>query len=545
MSLLFILAIIFPLLGAAGVLGLSLVPRIRSYSRYIALTAAGLTTVLILSFRWIELGAVLRSVWQPSLLFGSVLTWQIDATMGPLSLVLALVTCCSFLVEMSRGDVFHSRSTATLLTLLSAGLLTLWSFNILTLVVSWAIYDLLQMMAHIAAGGSVRTAIRCLVMGSAATLFLWTGAVLSGSGADSELWPLIIPSEAALTLWAVAGLLRLWGFPFHMAVPDDLDAAPPRAAPLFLGPVLGWGLWLRLCTVNGGVIPDDAWIPTLAVGTLALGSLLAWSSESPRRSLPWIGMAANGALLLVAGFAGTSAIAVIIAGSVGWALAMAVFFLGDGWHKSLLWNIPMVPALLTLLGTPFTVGFVTAVSLLGGLVQGGRVAWGTAFWGTLFGYLFLIPSLVRRMLVPPLSPLPERFGMILARGIGLGVPTLFLIVTGLYPPLLIGADVGSQLSSLGSLLAGPGLVGWALWAAVLVLGGVIAWQERILRPRIDLLFNAVHDILRLEWFYDSLAGALGRGLDVFQAANEIVGGAGALLWSLVLFLLLVLVWGGL
>ncbi len=545
MSLLFILAIIFPLLGAAGVLGLSLVPRIRSYSRYIALTAAGLTTVLILSFRWIELGAVLRSVWQPSLLFGSVLTWQIDATMGPLSLVLALVTCCSFLVEMSRGDVFHSRSTATLLTLLSAGLLTLWSFNILTLVVSWAIYDLLQMMAHIAAGGSVRTAIRCLVMGSAATLFLWTGAVLSGSGADSELWPLIIPSEAALTLWAVAGLLRLWGFPFHMAVPDDLDAAPPRAAPLFLGPVLGWGLWLRLCTVNGGVIPDDAWIPTLAVGTLALGSLLAWSSESPRRSLPWIGMAANGALLLVAGFAGTSAIAVIIAGSVGWALAMAVFFLGDGWHKSLLWNIPMVPALLTLLGTPFTVGFVTAVSLLGGLVQGGRVAWGTAFWGTLFGYLFLIPSLVRRMLVPPLSPLPERFGMILARGIGLGVPTLFLIVTGLYPPLLIGADVGSQLSSLGSLLAGPGLVGWALWAAVLVLGGVIAWQERILRPRIDLLFNAVHDILRLEWFYDSLTGALGRGLNVFQAANEIVGGAGALLWSLVLFLLLVLVWGGL
>ncbi len=545
MSLLFILAIIFPLLGAAGVLGLSLVPRIRSYSRYIALTAAGLTTVLILSFRWIELGAVLRSVWQPSLLFGSVLTWQIDATMGPLSLVLALVTCCSFLVEMSRGDVFHSRSTATLLTLLSAGLLTLWSFNILTLVVSWAIYDLLQMMAHIAAGGSVRTAIRCLVMGSAATLFLWTGAVLSGSGADSELWPLIIPSEAALTLWAVAGLLRLWGFPFHMAVPDDLDAAPPRAAPLFLGPVLGWGLWLRLCTVNGGVIPDDAWIPTLAVGTLALGSLLAWSSESPRRSLPWIGMAANGALLLVAGFAGTSAIAVIIAGSVGWALAMAVFFLGDGWQKSLLWNIPMVPALLTLLGTPFTVGFVTAVSLLGGLVQGGRVAWGTAFWGTLFGYLFLIPSLVRRMLVPPLSPLPERFGMILARGIGLGVPTLFLIVTGLYPPLLIGADVGSQLSSLGSLLAGPGLVGWALWAAVLVLGGVIAWQERILRPRIDLLFNAVHDILRLEWFYDSLTGALGRGLNVFQAANEIVGGAGALLWSLVLFLLLVLVWGGL
>lgn len=545
MLLLPVLAISFPLLGAGGVLGLSLIPRIRSYGRYVALTAVGLTTVLILSFRWIELGAALRSLWQPSLLFGSVLTWQIDATMGPLSLVLALVTCCSLLVELSRGDVFHSRSTVTLLALLSAGLLTLWSFNILTMIVSWAIYDLLQTMAHIAAGGSTRTAIRGLVMGSVATLLLWTGAVLSGSGADSELWPLMIPSEAAMTLWAMAGLLRLWGFPFHLAVPEDLDAAPPRATPLFLGPIVGWGLWLRLCTVNGGIIPDDEWISTLTVSTLALGSLLAWSSESPRRSLPWIGMAANGALLLVAGLAGTSATAVIITGSVGWALAVAVFFLGDGWHKSLLWNIPMVPALLTLLGIPFTVGFVATVSLLGALVQGGRVAWGMPFWGTLFGYLFLIPSLVRRMLASPLSSLPEHRGMILARGMGLGILVLCLIVAGLYPPLLISADVGSQLPSLGSLLKMPGLVGWLLWAVVLVLGGVIAWQERVLRSRIDLLLDVVHDILRLEWFYNSLAGALDRGLNVFQAANEIVGGAGALLWSLVLFLLLVLVWSGL
>ncbi|MCP4537871.1 MAG: hypothetical protein GY832_12070 [Chloroflexi bacterium] len=546
MSLFLVLVIGLPLLGAGGVLGLSLVPRVRSYSRYIALVAVGLTTILILLFRWIELGSVVRSLWQPSLLFGSVLTWEIDATMGPLSLVLALVTGCSLLVELSSGDAPRSSPIAALLALLSANLITLWSANILTMAVSWAIYDLLQTIAHIAVGGSTRTAIRGLVLGNVATLLLWTGSVLSGSGADSELWPLMTPSGAALTLWAMAGMLRLWAYPFHLAVPDDLDTASPFAAPLFLGPIVGWGLWLRLCTINGGFAPDDAWISTLAVCTLTLGSLLAWSSESPRRSLPWIGVSANGALLLVSGFAGEGAIAVIIIGSVGWVLGMTTFFLSDGWRrKALLWNIPIVIALLTLLGVPFTLGFVTASSLLGGLVQGGRVAWGMAFWGTFLGYLLLLPSLVRRMLVSPLSSLPEHFGMAVARGVGLGLPTLFLIVAGLYPPLLIDADVDHVLPSLSSLFVMPGLVGWLLCGVVLVCGCVIAWQERVLRSNLGLLLNIVHDLLRLGWFYDSLNGALDRGLTVFRVADELVGGAGALLWSLVLFLLLLLVWGGL
>jgi hypothetical protein len=59
------------------------------------------------------------------------------------------------------------------------------------------------------------------------------------------------------------------------------------------------------------------------------------------------------------------------------------------------------------------------------------------------------------------------------------------------------------------------------------------------------LLGAVHDVLRLEWFYGAVAGAFGRGLSLFRVADQVVGGAGALLWSLLLFLLLLLVWGGL
>jgi formate hydrogenlyase subunit 3/multisubunit Na+/H+ antiporter MnhD subunit len=544
MSLIFVLAISLPLVGAGGVLGLSLVPRARPYTRYVALIAVGLTTVLILTFRWMEPVVVVLSLWQPSLLLGSGLTLQVDGAIQPVSFVLSLVTCSSVLVELGRRDDPHPRLAPALLALLSAGLVTLWSANVLTMIVGWAIYDLLQAMASIAAGGSARTAIRGMVLGSLATLLLWAGAMLS-VGADSGLWSLMTPSGASLTLWVVAGMLRLWVYPFHLSAPDDLVAAPPLAIPLLLGPIVGWGLWLRISTVNGGFIPSDAWVSTLAGGALALGGLLAWSCESPRRLLPWVGMATNGALLLVAGLAGKSAAAVIVVGSVSWALGITVFFLGDGWRReSLWWNVPALVGLLTLLGLPFTLGFVTAATLLGGLVQGSHVEWGVAFWGVLFGCLFLVPSLVRRLRLSPSVSLPDRREMVVARGVGLGLPTLLLIAAGLYPPLLIGGVAGSAIPSLGSLFAMPGLLGWLLWAVALACGGLLAWQEQALRSRIGLLLGAVHDVLRLEWLYSSVVGALNRGLSVFQVANDVIGGAGALLWSLLLFLLFLLAWGG-
>ncbi len=95
-----------------------------------------------------------------------------------------------------------------------------------------------------------------------------------------------------------------------------------------------------------------------------------------------------------------------------------------------------------------------------------------------------------------------------------------------------------------SLLVMPGLVGWLMWVVVIACGGLLAWQEKILRSRIGLLLDASHDLLRLEWLYSAEGGAFARGVSVFRVANEVVGGAGALLWSLLLFLLLLLAWGG-
>jgi len=125
-----------------------------------------------------------------------------------------------------------------------------------------------------------------------------------------------------------------------------------------------------------------------------------------------------------------------------------------------------------------------------------------------------------------------------ARGIGLGLPALLLIVAIVRPSLLIRSV---PAPALGSPYAMPGLAGWLLWAVSLAGGGVLAWQERNLRPRIELFLGAAHDLLCLEWLYGAGAGALDRGLSVLRAADQVVGGAGALQWSWLLFLLILLI----
>ncbi|MDY6878019.1 MAG: hypothetical protein SWK90_17695 [Chloroflexota bacterium] len=542
-SLLPILAITLPLLGAGVTIGLSLVPRARAYASHVALIVTGITAILALMLTRMEPVVVVLSLWQPSLLFGAALTLETDVIMQPLALVLALITCSAILVGLGRTEGPHPRLAATLLALLSAGLAALWAANLLTMIVVWAIYDLLHAAGCIAAGGSGRTAIHSLIFGCLATLVLWSGALLTISGMGSDLWSLMTLSDAPLTLWLVAGVLRLWVYPLHLSAPDDLDATQSLAAPLLLSPIVGWGLWLRLAQANGGSIPDSTWVPVIAAATLAIGGFLAWSCESPRRMLPWVGMGTSGAILLTAGLVGDNAITVIVAASAVWALGLTVLLLSDGLQREALWwNIPPLVGALALGGMFLMSGFVADTVVIGGLTQGDSLGWGISFF---VGLLFLVPSLVRWLLLPPSSSFPRKkddrgIGSI-ACGVGLGLPALLLIVVGLSPSLLSANVLGPLVSPLFVV---PGLRGGLLLAAALAGGGVLAWQEGKLRPKIQLFLSAAHDLLRLEWFYDAVAGALERGLSILWAAGELVGGAGTLLWSCLLFLLLLLVWGG-
>jgi len=538
MPLLPILTIILPLVGAGGTVGLSLLPRVRPYTRLVALVMAGVVSAIILASRWALPGTLVLSSWRPAFLFGTVLVVQSDVIVQLLAFALALVSCSVILVELSRTDQPHPRMMATLLVLLAAGCAALWAANLLTTLICWAIYDLLLAAGQVVSGSSVRTAVRSLIFGSMATLLLWGGAALGGRGMGSALWSLTTASRVQLTLWALAGLVRLWAYPFYLSMLDNSGVALSLLTPLALGPILGWGLWLRLAVINGGSISGSPWVLALAAINLGLGGFLAWSCGSMRRSLLWIGVAATGAVLLAAGVAGENGVSVLAVGGTAWVLAVGVMLLGDGLRRETLWwSMPVLLGALALLGLPLTAGFVPTATLAGGLVRGGHIGWGVAWF---CGYLFLVPALVRRLLAPPALPVADRPWVMIVRGIGLGMPALLLVLAGLYPLLLVGT---AQAPSLGQLLTLPGWAGWLLWVGALAGGGALAWQEGTIRSRIELVLGAIHDLLGLEWLYRAIVGALERGLGVLWAAGEVIGGRGALLWSWLLFLLLVLVWG--
>lgn len=533
-----VLIVILLLLSAVGTLGLSRVPRIRSYSRYVALLVVGIATGLVLALRWMSPLTLIPSLWQPTLLLGSTLMLQPVAALHPLAVVLALATLSVFLVEVWRTEETPAGLVATLLASLAASLISLWAANPLTMIIAWASYDLLQAVGYVAVGISGRMAMRRLVFGAVATLLLWGGLLLSGDGGGGGLWDLLIASDRQLALWAAAGVLRLWLYPFHLSASDDVHFTS-ALSPLFLGPVIGWGFWLRLILVNGGTLPGGPWVSTLAAVTFAVGCFMAWSCRSPRSILQWIGTGVTGAVLLVARVAGAEAGNVVTIGSVMWSLGLLLLFLHEGWQrKAPWWGIPALIGALALLGVPCTIGFVYPALLLGKIAETASLAWGGMFF---FANLSLVPALARWLLSPPVAELPDRPGWLVARGVGLGVPGLVLLVAGLYPPLLIGKV---DFLPLGVLFAMPGLTGWLLWIVSLVGGGVLAWQDKNVRPILELAFNALYDLLQLDWLYDVLVGALGRGLGVIRAADEVIGGAGALLWSLLLFLLIVLFWGG-
>ena len=482
------------------------------------------------------------SLWQPSLLFGSTLALQFDASVYPLALTLALITLSSTLVAFGRMKEGLLGLAATMLGLLALGLFSLCAGNVLTLLVGWTLYDVLLAVGQVAAGRPPREAVRRLLLGSVATLLLWAGAAVSGDGASGRLWPLMPLSDARAALWALAGLLRIWAFPFHLASPDSLGSAP-AAAPLYVGPVLGWGLWIRVASVNGGAIPDYGWVLAAGVFTMTVGSLLAWSCEDARRVLPWAGVSVSGGVLLAALAAGQSAGRIIAGGGVAWALSMTVLLMCAGLtragmqRKRIWWGIPAWIGAAALVGLPLTLGFVTTALLVGGLVRGGSVGGGVAF---VMAQALLIPALVRWLLLPPASPLPTRLHSRVVWLVGLGLPVLALALLGVILSPVIG---GLALPSLGALLVMPTVPGWLVWAVSLAIGGLLAWQESNLRPRAEHLLGVSHDLWRLDWLYTATTGALDRGLSLVRAADDLVGGTGALLWSTVLFLILVLVWG--
>ncbi|MGD2143710.1 MAG: hypothetical protein PVF54_04440 [Anaerolineae bacterium] len=555
------LTILLPLLGAGSIFFVSflLLKYGVEETRFLALAAslavAGLALVFVCVLKGSDGLTAELSAWTSALLAESVLKLRLDALVWPVALALSVATCFLLLADLGRGRNASPRLAAVSLVLLGAALAALWTASPLTTIISWALYDLFLLLGQIAAGCTARDAVRSLAAGCLSGLLLTAGVFVHENGMGTVQWVLMPPGGASTTVWLLAALLRIGAYPVHGSIPGRVASSSPLVTALRLSPVIGWGLLLRLLVVGDGVLAVGAWAKTAAFLTLAAGGFLGWTAKSSDAIRRWIGVAGSGAVLLGAVMAsvdGTPGVRpdgfpmTVALGAASWVFGMTVLHLGGGLERKevlsaerLPCSLPSLLGAMSLIGAPLTLGLVTGSSVLRGLVREGQWGWGVGFF---VGQAWLVAA-VARWLFPPDPP------RVLAKGEGgrFGEPTrvaallgpaLSLALAGVAPSLLLS---GSSGLSLGILVAGPGPIGWLLWATASLLGGIIRWQDANLRPGLSHWLDVLHDFVRLDWAYDLVVGTIEQGFAIVRVVDDILGGKAALLWSLILLLILILV----
>lgn len=521
-------SVIVPLIGAVILLLMSLFRRLRSYTRFVAPAAMGLTLLGVLAVPVEPLRTIPLSLWRPSAFFGTFLALRTAPVTWALAMAATAAGVSAALIQLSRRTRPHFILVLSGLGFLLATLGSLWAENLLTLLFFWGCFDAAWALGMMAVGASPRRVALSLGIALLATASLWAAALLTRAGGGSLTWQLIEPEGLARTLLLAAGLLRLGLYPIHVNLPVGISRSAPAAAHLFLGPVLGWGLLLRLVTDAGISLADPVWLSSLGVATLAVGSLLSWTRSVASETLPWAALATAGATLAAAAFARDAAPLVLASGGTAWVLGVTLIALADGFDRSAPWWA-IGPALggLALVGAPLTLGQAISAHTIG---SAGLPAPQLAL--TLVALALLVAGIARRIIRPPLSWGDEGLLEIAGRAGGFLLPVLLLLLGGIRPSLLLsGLDVPSSTVPL---------LRWGLWLLALVMGGGFVWLGARFRKRIEPLLDLLFDLFSLDWLLYTLVGGFDRATSLLREAAELIEGAGAVLWAVSILLLALL-----
>ncbi len=540
-----LIPIFVPLIGAVLVLVMEAVPHFR----FAGIVAALLGVAALAAGLFLRLGAELPvdgvvSKWDPLLLFGVPLTFQADGiTWGLLLVLLGVGTLTLFAratsLPSAPGGVHRSvlpGETALALALMGVGAAALMASSFVTLIITWAATDLMLAIALAFYGRSgARQAALALLSGVLATGAVWAAYLLREQAGVSGFLDLIRFTGRPAWLLQVAVTLRLGLVPLHLWRPIDLDIELPQIGPLILVPtLLGFDLLLQLPALTDGL---PIAFSNLAALTIVVGGGIAWSQTDERRSIIGLAMAETGLAVLAVVNGGQYAVPVAVAAGVAWGLSMGVFALAPGWTSLRAgWQaLPGLVALLSILGLPSTLGFVTRMLAYSGL-EAGIVALVIA----LIGESLVVAAALRLWWWAEPRPLPARLGFRLLYLALFAVAAGCLILLGLLPTQFVGYVQDSGLPPLSELLTLGGVTGWAGWALPWIAGLTLFLAGEGVRQRLEGGWQRLSQLLRLEWLYAlllSLADQVGRFI---RGLNGVLEGEGSLLWTTIVLLIILL-----
>lgn len=519
-------ALLLPLLNA--------LPRMRGLC-LVASGAAGLAFLalwrlgLLLPVGWVA------SSWRPLALFGAPLAFEAAASSWGLATVLVVTTFLSLVACCTIAERPTAPSLALILAATASGVAALFATSFVALVVAWAMTDLFLAAAMLQYGqDGVHRAGLALASGILATCALWMAPLLAQADGISGFLDLAHFSGPSAALLQIAVILRLGLVPFHLWRPIDLAIEPAQLLPLVVVPtLLGFDLLTFLPALTVG-LPSVLF--ALAAVTVLVGGFVAWSETEERSSLAGVIVAETGLAVLAVANAGQQAVAIAVAAAVAWALGITVFSLTPGWSGRQFWRaIPSLLALLSLLGLPPTLGFVVRFTAYSGL-EADLLALVVA----LLGETFVVAALVRLWLWAEPRPWPRQR---LAEPLFLiifGVAAIALYRAGLSPEIFSGRGQDTALLGLEQLIRQGGVAGWAGWALPLVAGVTLFFLGEGLRQRLEGGWQGLGALLRLEWVYGLVFVALRWFVSLVRGIAHVVEGEGALLWTAVILLIILL-----
>lgn len=498
--------------GLVLLLGLESFSRLHRFRK--PLTAAWLTFMAGLWLLLPTQGRWILSVWSP----GKVLDGQIVLDMQPAvwwcGLVLAVIFAGAAWIEVTERRATLPLTGALVLASLALMWVALLGGSLLTTLATWAVFDLLWCAAALMSGADGERVTFGLALHGIASVIVWSVSLLLLREGESGLWWLMWPSAPLLTLLLIAALIRVGFYPFQIVFPHEMGLTRSLGMVYLMGPLTGMALLYRLLQLPGAR-GFPAWVLLWGVASVLWCGVMAWAT-SGRQPLVW---AAHALLvIIVAGAAAWNSAALLLFGAATWMAAGTLMILARGRdRRAIWWSWPAWLGLLFLIGAPPSpIG-----ALFAGLVE--AVSWGPRLLLLLGGALVSAVLFVGGAQPASGAVTPPKVWQRLSLGSGLG--------------LLVFALVGSAVWGGAQPLSLLGL-GW--WFLALLLATVVASSGIQVRQWLRRV-QPVIEFVDMQWFYRALWRGAEHMLGLLRVSVEIVEGSGALLWSLLIVLLILLV----
>jgi NADH:ubiquinone oxidoreductase subunit 2 (subunit N) len=493
---------------------------------------------------------VVISPWRPLTLFESQLAYTTGGLAAPFALLTSLA-CLAVAIPLSKwrrktDDNGGSPSYPAVFLVSAAGLSFIYSANLITLCLSWAFMDLSLLFLfvgqkHNRAASEAQG--RALMLGSLTGLGLVVAALLL-DGYNLGLPPgldTLRYSTHALSILLVAALVRASFYPVHFWMLAGAGMEPP-ANPLLLQTIpvaAGLSLLARLQGFSPQGLPYQNQLVTISSLALLATALSAWAEQDRRKAIAWIALN-QVALAVLAAMAGRQAQASLLWSAISLALGLSLL---SFWTPELkragrygLWlKAPTGLAIASLMGLPFTMGFVGRATLYRSLLALDRpYLWGLSMVAdaVLFAALFRMGSaLLSDLLGETASSEWTTWGPHLAGVIVLAVP---LVLLGIHPPLASSFTADVDLPAVAELIGQADITLWAVLLLPLVGGYLLHRGQKAVLEGYATFWKSLAALLRLDWLYYWLwkvgwgSGAVLRGL------AQVTEGEGYLGWALLL-----------